>query len=300
MPRRNKVQVNFETEEGDISFPAPRFEHRIAVYPEAGQELLYDWHGTQKDAEALERRQQLTKALTDHWTQIADDARSHQRFLVGIDAYRTALRFGESVEIRRRLTDVAEQKRRSKAIWFEGEYLKRERRLDEAIATFETLLTIEPNLARAHLELGTLYAATGRNSEAVEHLRAAIQNDPNDSSAHAMLGWLDYLAGRPGTALEHYHRAAAVDPWDERIEQMLGQCLGQLGRFEEAAQAFLWSLTIDPQHTESARSPRQILRERFAVNESLPLAIEAVKITQPQQSNLLLVLAEIYRDLGQL
>lgn len=213
MPRRNKVQVNFETMEEDISFPAPRFEHRIAVYPEAGQELLYEWYGTQTDAEASQRRVQLAETLTDHWTQVADAARSHQRSLVAIDAYRTALRFGGSLVIRERLAGVLEQKRRSKAIWFEGEHQKRERHLDKAIATFEMLLTIEPNLAKAHLELGTLYAATGRHSEAVEHLQAAIRKDPNDSSAHAMLGWLDYLAARPGAALEHYRRAAAIDPW---------------------------------------------------------------------------------------
>lgn len=79
---------------------------------------------------------------------------------------------------------------------------------------------------------------------------------------------------------------------------MLGQCLSQLGRFEEAAQAYQRCLTIDPQHTESARGLHQILRERFIAEESLPLAIEAVKTTQGQQSTLLLALAEIYRDLG--
>lgn len=300
MPRRNKVQVNFETAEGDISFPAPRFEHRIAVYPEAGQELLHDWYGTQTEAEASPRRVQLAKALTDHWTQVADVARSEQRFLVAIDAYRMALRFGESVEIRGRLADVIEQKRKSNAIWFEGEYLKRERRLDEAIATFEKLLTIEPNLPKAHLELGTLFAATARNSEAVEHLQAAIRNDPNDSRAHAMLGWLDYLGGRPHAALEHYRQAAAIEPWSARIEQMQGVCLAQLGRFAEAVQAYQRCLTIDPKHTESAHDLGQILRERFSAKEARPLAVEAVKITLAQQSRLLLALAEIYRDLGQL
>ena len=128
---------------------------------------------------------------------------------------------------------------------------------------------------------------------------AAIKNDPNDPGAHAMLGWLDYLGGRPDAALVHYRQAAAIEPWGARIEQMLGLCLAQLGRFEEAVQAYLKSLTIDPQHTESARSLRQILRERLSAKESLPWAIEAVKSTQAQQGTLLLTLAEIYRDLGQ-
>lgn len=299
MPRRNKVQIAFETAEAEIGFPAPRFEHRIAVYREVSQELLFDWYKTQPDAEASRHRAEIGEKLADHWTQVADDARSHQRFLVAIDAYRSALRFGESPEIQERLADVMKQRQRSNAIWFKGEYLKRERRLDEAIATFETLLTIEPNLAKAHLELGTLYAATARNSEAVEHLMAAIKNDPNDPGAHAMLGWLDYLGGRPDAALVHYRQAAAIEPWGARIEQMLGLCLAQLGRFEEAVQAYLKSLTIDPQHTESARSLRQILRERLSAKESLPWAIEAVKSTQAQQGTLLLALAEIYRDLGQ-
>ena len=39
-------------------------------------------------------------------------------------------------------------------------------------------------------------------------------------------------------------------------------------------------MTIDPEHIESARSLRQILRERFTASAALPLAIQAVEATQ--------------------
>jgi tetratricopeptide (TPR) repeat protein len=300
MPKRNKVQVNFETADGVIVFPAPRYEHRIAVYPEAGKEVVLDWLGTQDGEENSSRRAEIAGELTAHWGQVAESARKEQRFLIAIDAYRTALRFGQAEELSGGLTDVLDRHKRSNEIWFEGEHLKRERRLDEAIAQFEALLTIQPNLAKAHLELGTLYAATGRNLEARKHLQTSIENDANDTGAHAMLGWLAYLAGQPAAALKHYRRAAEIDPWSARIHQMTGQCLTQLGRWEDAAQALERVLTIDPKHREACSTLRQILRERFTTKEALPRALRLVELTHGRRGELLLALAEIYRDAGQI
>ncbi|MBC7816150.1 MAG: tetratricopeptide repeat protein [Planctomycetaceae bacterium] len=300
MPKRNKVQVNFETADGEIAFPAPRYEHRIAVYPEAGKEVVFDWLGRQDGEENSSRRSEIAGELTAHWGQVAESARKEQRFLIAIDAYRTALRFGQTEELSGGLTDVLDRHKRSNEIWFEGEHLKRERRLDEAIAKFEVLLTIQPNLAKAHLELGTLYAAIGRNPEARKHLQTSIENDPNDTGAHAMLGWLAYLAGQPAAALEYYRLAAEIDPWSARIHQMVGQCLAQLGRWDDAAQALERVLTIDPKHREACRTLRQILRERFTTEDALPRALQLVELTHGRRGELLLALAEIYRDLGQI
>lgn len=300
MPKRNKVQVNFETADGEIAFPAPRYEHRIAVYREAGKEVIFDWLETQDGEVHSTRRAEIAKELAAHWGQVAESARKDQRFLIAIDAFRSALRFGETEELRDGLADVLSRYKRSNEIWFDGEYLKRERRLGEAIAKFEMLLTIQPNLAKAHLELGTLYAATGRNPEARKHLQTAVENDENDTGAHAMLGWLAYLAGQPAVALNHYSRAAEIDPWSARIHQMKGQCLMQLGRWEDAAQTLERVLSIDPKHREACHVLRQILRERLTAEEALPQALRLVELTQGRRGELLLALAEIFSDLGKI
>jgi tetratricopeptide (TPR) repeat protein len=300
MPQRNKVQVNFETADGDIVFPAPRWEHRIGIYPEAEQETLWKWYGKQSDDASKQYQLQLAEALSVHWTHVADEARKSRRYVVAIDAYCTALRFGESEELRTHLAEVLEQKRQSKSMTSQGMKLKRQRRLDEAIGTFEALLKLHPEFATAEFELGTLYAATGRLDEAVNMLTLASRHDSNDPGATAMLGWLEFLADRPAEALIYYRRAAEIEPWSDHLEQMIAQCLVRSGSWEDAAQAYHRSLTIDPQNVESARGLRQILRERFSAADALPQAIQAIKVTQGRQIELLIALAEIYRDLGQL
>jgi tetratricopeptide (TPR) repeat protein len=299
MPRRYKLQVHFETADGEIVFPAPRYEHRIAIYPEAEQELLYDWYERQTGPDAVVRREQLVDELAKHWMRVAESASERQRFLVAIDAYRSALRFGDTTKIQDALSEALLRFKQSQALWFEGEHQKRENRLDEAIATFQKLLKVEPNLAKAHLEIGTLYAAKGQTSVAVEHLEEAARNDANDPSPHAMLGWIEFLSRNPAEALQHYLQAQKIDPWSHRIERMIGECRLQLGEWEDAALAFEKALTINPGDVEAARALRQVLRERFNAKEALPRAIQAVRSTQGKEIHLLLTLAEIYRDLGQ-
>lgn len=299
MPKRTKVQIVFESQKGGLSFPAPRYEHRIGIYPDAEQEILYDWFRKQSGDQASAEVARLAASLAGHWTQLAEEAKQDKRFLVAVDCYTQVLKYQDDASVRDKLADALHWYREIKMVWFKGEFLKRERRLDEAIAEFEKLLTIDPALAKAHLELGTLYAATARNAEAIEHLKIAAVNDPNDPGAHAMMGWLEFLAGRPETALEHYDVAAEIEPWGASIERIRGQCLSQLGRYPEAALAYLRSLTIDPNQTDCSRELRRTLRERFTAEESLPHAIEAVKITQARQLELLIGLAEIYRDLHQ-
>lgn len=299
MPKRSKVQIVFESQKGNLSFPAPRFEHRIGVYPDVEQAILFEWYRQQPGQQAAEQASLLASSLADYWTNQAKEAEDQKRFLVSIDCYNHVLRFQDTPQTREKQDRSLNAYRQIKEIWFKGEFLKRERRLPEAITEFEKLLTIDPGLAKAHLELGTLYAATSRNEEAVEHLKTAARNDPNDPGALAMMGWLQFLAGRPETSLEFYDKAAEIEPWGASIERMRAQCLSRLGRYPETVQAYLRSLTIDPHQTDCARELRRTLRERFTPDESLAHAIDAVKITQAKQIDLLIGLTEIYRDLDQ-
>ena len=300
MPKRNKVQVNFETAEGDIVFPAPRYEHRIAIYPNAEREVLYEWHRGQETAESAAQLHQLGDELHAHWRQAGEAAQAEQRWIVAIDAYRSALRFGEAEEVRSRLAEVTRNYKESNRLWFEGSHQKQTRQLQAAIGTFQSLLELEPKSAKSHYELGTLYAATDRRVLARKHLESAGQLDLNDPGAEVMLGWLDFLEDNSASALKHYRTAQTIEPWSARIEWMLGRCLAKTGRWEEAVTAFQRALTIDPHFADAATELRAVLRERLTPAVALPHAVAGVKATLGEDIGLLLALAEIYRDLDRL
>jgi tetratricopeptide (TPR) repeat protein len=300
MPLRNKIQVGFRTSDDEVAFPATRYEHRIAIYPEAEREVLLDWHQRQSDPHHQDIVKEMRRKLADHWTTVADSAANEQRFLRAIDAYRHAIKYSPSEELKAKLADVSARDRRSNTLWFEGIRLKQERRLDEAITTFESLLAIEPNLARGHLELGTLLAAKENIPAGIKHLQMAAEFDANDPGPHAMLGWLEFLAKRPEAALEHYQRAAEIEPWGKQLEFMKGQCFMLLGRDDEAVHSFERTLEIDPHHRDASQSLCQSLNDNYAPADALVHASKGVELTSARRADLLILLAEIYVKLKQI
>jgi tetratricopeptide (TPR) repeat protein len=184
-------------------------------------------------------------------------------------------------------------------IWSDAYHLKQLGQFDQSIEKFQSLLALNPDYPKASYELGTVLAATGRRSEAVLKLHAAVENDPNDPSPWALLGWLDYLAGETETAYGHYCHADEIEPWNAKIKQMLGQCLSRMGRWGEAAKAFEFSLEIDPNQSESIHALRIILKEQFSPADALAHSIRAVDLAAGNQAESLLLLAEVYFDLGQ-
>jgi tetratricopeptide (TPR) repeat protein len=300
MPLRNKIQVGFRTSDDEVAFPATRYEHRIAIYPEAEQEVLLDWHQRQSGPHHQDIVEELRRKLATHWTAVADSAANEQRFLRAIDAYRHAIKYSSTEELKGKLADVSTRDRRSSALWFEGIRLKQERRLDEAISTFESLLEIEPHLAKGHLELGTLLAAKENIPAGIKHLQMAAEFDANDPGPHAMLGWLEFLAKRPEAALVHYQQAAEIEPWGKQLEFMKGQCFMQLSRNDEAIQSFERTLEIDPHHRDASQALCQLLNDRYAPADALAHASKGVELTSAQRADLLIFLAKIYVKLKQI
>lgn len=299
MPRRTKVQVAFVTDGDDVVFPASRFEHRIAVYPEAEREVLYEFLTKWPAEDTQQRRDKLAQDLTDFWVSLADSAESEQRFLRAIDALQNALKYNDSAELKGRLVAVQNRYHRSGRLWFDAISLKQQKKLSEAIAVLQDLFSEEPRSAKVRVELGTLLAAVGQRSEGVNHLKAAVELDRNDPAPLAMLGWLELLDRHPETALAYYEAAAEIDPWNSMLEFRRGQCLIQLQRWDDAVLALSRSLEIAPESRDAIPALSQILTLQLSPSQALPRAAELVKLTRSQNPELLLLLGTIYRDLNQ-
>ncbi len=70
----------------------------------------------------------------------------------------------------------------------------------EALSLAQKAISIDPKLARAHLDLGIIYADAGRKDEAIRELRAAAQFSPEDSSPHWRLARLYQSMGNKAAA----------------------------------------------------------------------------------------------------
>lgn len=69
-------------------------------------------------------------------------------------------------------------------------------RTEKAAEMLEKALTLDPRLAKAHLELGKLLLEAGKESEGLGHLEAAARLEPGDASNHLALANAYRVAGR--------------------------------------------------------------------------------------------------------
>jgi tetratricopeptide (TPR) repeat protein len=300
MPRRVWMNVHFHTADDQYVAPATRHTHGIAIDDTARQEVLLGWYRTQSDARSRAEAARLTAALVGHWLAEADKDRGDHRFLAAIGAVREAVRLDPGPATYARLREAEAIQARLDADLAEAFHQADERRFPEAIGTLEKILAVKPDWAVAHGKLGTLYAVTGRTELAVEHLRAVARYDPNDAYGDTMLGWLAYLQGRGEEAVAAYRRAEELQPFDAETAYHLGLALAQVGRWEEAGDCFRRALTIDPNHAGGCQGLADALRRQGQTAGALPYARRAARLTGRQNPDVLLTLAETYRDAGRL
>lgn len=82
----------------------------------------------------------------------------------------------------------------------------------EAIDAYERALSLFPEFADAHCNLGTVYYNQNRKGHARECFERALACDPRHVEAHLNLAALLEEEGRGESALGHYKRALEADP----------------------------------------------------------------------------------------
>ncbi len=99
--------------------------------------------------------------------------------------------------------------------WFErGCELDAEpKRLREAIEAYRQAITLDPDFADAHCNLGTLYFNHGDRDQARHWYAAALEREPSHLEAHFNLANLCEEEGRRESAVHHYKAALQADPF---------------------------------------------------------------------------------------
>lgn len=113
------------------------------------------------------------------------------------------------------------------------------------------VLSIKPDQALAHVNLGWFLAKMGLRERAVEHYRRALQLEPAHAYAHNNLGLALMDAGKPDEALGHFRAALGTGEGRPLIHNNAGLALARLGRMSEAASHFGRALAGQPGYAEA-------------------------------------------------
>lgn len=122
--------------------------------------------------------------------------------------------------------------------------------LESAVLEFRRATESFPDLAAAHVALGSALTALGRVNDAVPPLQRAAALAPRVSTIHSQLGVALFQIGDLPGAEAAFHKACNVDSKDvQPLLSLIELCRSQ-ERYEEATEHLKEALHLNPNHPE--------------------------------------------------
>lgn len=119
-------------------------------------------------------------------------------------------------------------------------------RAREAIPLLEEALTVDAGLYMAHVRLATIYSDLKRPQASIEERRRAVAANPEDSGLLFDLGEALARAGQVGAAYTTLKQAREANPLNFRTLYVLGWAAQQVGKPDEAKDAYQSFLALAP------------------------------------------------------
>lgn len=145
-----------------------------------------------------------------------------------------------------------------------GAISARQRRYDRANELLSAAVSINPNDAHAHRNLGTSLQAQGKLDGAIASYKRALAIIPDDADVLNNLGNALSAQNKIGAAIACYERALAVNPRDADVHHNLANALGKEDRLEEAIASYQQALEICPDQAETLTSLLHLLQQSCA------------------------------------
>ena len=170
--------------------------------------------------------------------------------------------------------EILGKHRQDEPIYLDAVYLLasvqvRSGRLKEALASFDTVLSIRPQLPDALNSRGNILKAFNRFEEALADYDRALAARPDFVEALNNRGNLLLLMKRFDEALASYDRALAIRPRYELALSNRGNALNALRRFDEAIISFDQALVIKPDFVPALNNRGLALAKLHRFDEAL-------------------------------
>ena len=148
-----------------------------------------------------------------------------------------------------------EDKSQAKSLLEKGKQLYRDDQDSEAVAVFQQVVALDPDLAEGHFRLGLGYEALAKSEEAESQYKKAVdaykkylETNENDAEAHYNLGQTYANLSQYSDAIREYRVATKLKSDDPDMFYDLGTAYTKLAQYDAAAAAFSKSLEIDPDY----------------------------------------------------
>lgn len=120
----------------------------------------------------------------------------------------------------------------------------------EEIVGYEVMIRADPSKVSLHNDVAVMYDEMGRPDLAAGHFRTVVSLQPESAEAHYNLGTALLASGQAAPAIEQFDAAVRIRPSYAAAQNNWGRALVQLVRPAEAFARFREALRLDPSSAE--------------------------------------------------
>jgi Tfp pilus assembly protein PilF len=161
---------------------------------------------------------------------------------------------------REELSAAVKKKRREAELWFQkGVDLEQGgARAEQVIDAYRVAIALDPEMAPALVNLGTIYFTSRSWEKADRYYRRALEVNPNYALAHFNMGNLYDERGDRSSAQRHYEKALSLDPGYADAHYNLALLFQSTGQVMRAVQHWRAYLKVDPVGTWAEIARREL------------------------------------------
>jgi len=144
------------------------------------------------------------------------------------------------------------------------------------------------NLPEVHLSLGSVYSATGKNTQAIAELNRALELAPNSDEAYRNLGDAYRAGGQNDEAIAAFQKAVAANSYNWLNHISLGNQYWRLGDTAKALPEFQKVTEIAPENPIAYENIGSVYLRQGKWSEAIPQYQKALTLSpdSPTYSNL--------------
>ena len=173
---------------------------------------------------------------------------------------------------------------------------------DEAVLAFQKALSIKPDYAEAHYNLGNALKAQEKLEEAIEAYTKALLIKPDYAEAYNNIGGILKNQSKLEEAIEAYTKALLIKPDYAEAHYNLGNALKAQEKLEEAIESYNMAISIKPDHAEAHHNLSKI--KKYTEEDKQFLQVQELykseNLSEDKRCSLSFALAKMYEDIGKL
>ena len=140
---------------------------------------------------------------------------------------------------------------------------------ERAISDFERAITMMPNYAEAHYDLGLSLYKLKRLDEAAAQFQRACEIRPEYADAHAGLGNVWFTQGKLAQAAREYQEAVRIKPDNFEANYNLALVLGRAGRLPETIEQYRRCIKLNPAYADAHGNLARLLASDGELDEAI-------------------------------